>query len=108
VGRKVVVFMSARPHAARRGRTAPTRATRIVPHRGQWPPRTTSMSCPHQHGACRASAAGRPAPADELDMLRMGALVAAIVVVEIVVAAVVAVAVLSVRELLSMVLTAWS
>ncbi len=62
------------------------------------------MSCPHQHRSCRASAAGRPALADALEMLRMAALVADIVVV----LAVVAVAVLSVRKLLSMVLTAWS
>jgi hypothetical protein len=86
----------------------PTRATRIVPHRGQWLPRTTSMSCPHQHRSCRASAAGRPTLTDALDMLRMVALVAANVVVEIVLAAVVAVAVLWVRKLLSMVVTAWS
>jgi hypothetical protein len=46
--------------------------------------------------------------ADALEMLRMVALVAANVVVEIVLAAVVAVAVLSVRKLLSMVVTAWS
>ena len=85
----------------------PTRAARIVPHRGQWLPRTTSVTCPHQHRSCRASAVGRPAFADGLEMLRMGALVEPIVVVEIVLAAVVAVAVLSVRKLLSMVLTAW-
>ena len=61
------------------------------------------MSCPHQHRSCRASAAGRPALADALEMLRMAA-----VAVIVVVLAVVAVAVLSVRKLLSMVLTAWS
>jgi hypothetical protein len=83
---------------------------RIVPHREQWSPRTTSMSCPHQHGSCRASAAGRSALLGSLEVLRMLVMVVMVMAtVEVLaVVAVVAVAVLSVRELLSMVLTAWS